>query len=75
MRSVASAREGLTDELLVLGGYGGVVATLIGSLFGYPFVHHVWEPFVYAMVLCLAPTGLPRKKANDFVSSSKESPV
>ncbi|WP_324718114.1 O-antigen ligase family protein [Carboxydochorda subterranea] len=47
-------KEALTNNLLTAGGFAGVVAALVGSLFGYPFVHHVWEPFVYAMVLGVA---------------------
>ena len=47
-----------SNDLLTVGGFAGVVATLVGALFGYPFVHHVWEPFVYTMALAISDTSV-----------------
>lgn len=44
------------DAWLILSGFAGVVATLVGSLFGYPFVHTIWEPFAYTIILSDAGT-------------------
>lgn len=44
---------------LIVGAFAGVVSVLVGSLFGYPFVHGTWEPFVYCLVLALVPMSAP----------------
>ena len=41
-----------------------MVATLVGSLFVEPFVHHVWEPFIYAVVLGVSFPGRSRLESD-----------
>jgi len=40
---------------LMVGAFAGMVSVLVGSLFSYPFLHGVWEPLVYCLVLALIP--------------------
>lgn len=39
---------------LTVGAFAGAVSVFVGSLFGYPFVHGTWEPFVYCLALTMA---------------------
>ena len=52
VRSVSRGKSGWS-AVLCTGAFAGIVAALVGSLFGYPFVHGVWEPFVYAIALAM----------------------
>lgn len=47
------------DWAVRAGAYAGVMAALVGALFGYPFVHGTWEPFIYAIALACAPGERP----------------